>query len=301
MKAKRKIILTIFLTICALTQLFSQSINHGGKILESISFPSKVLNRDVKYSAYLPYDYEYSSTRLYPVVYLLHGLTGNEMDWIERANIKFIADDLIGKGEIPPMIIIMPDAKNTFYVNDFKNEDRYMDMFFAELMPYMERTYRTRNDEYDRAIAGLSMGGYGALVYAMKHPELFSTCIALSAAVKTDEDIINIDEEMWKNYSGLRYGGLNGKSRLTPTWRNNDPITMVDTRPLDSLKMVHYYIDCGDDDHLIGGNCALHLAMKKKGIPHEFRVRDGVHDWMYWKTGIVDGLKLIGFYFTGGY
>ena len=278
----------------AATAFPAQGTPNTGQVREGLHFASAILGKDVNYAVYLPSDYE-TSTRRYPVVYLLHGLTGNESDWIQSGEVNLAADRAIAEREIPPMIIVMPDAGNTWYVNDYQNKVRYEDMFVQEFIPHIDATLRTRPVREFRGISGLSMGGWGTLMFAMKHPELFSACAAFSAGVWTDEGFTAMDQKAYEAVVGAIFGPqLAGRDRLTPHFRSNSPLELAKTASEASLKRVRYYIDCGDDDFLTGGNCALHLILRERKIPHEFRVRDGGHTWSYWRTGIVDGLKFIG-------
>ncbi|HOW84942.1 MAG TPA: alpha/beta hydrolase-fold protein [Candidatus Aminicenantes bacterium] len=265
------------------------------QVLEGLKLSSAVLGRDVAYAVYLPPGYE-SSTQRFPVVYLLHGYTDNESGWIQFGEVQLAADRAIADREIPPMIIVMPDGGVTFYINDAAGRVRYEDMFTQELIPFIDRTYRTRPDRRFRGVAGLSMGGWGTLVYALRHPDLFSAGAAFSAAVWSDEDILGMKQKNWDDLLGPLFGavGKAGRDRLTARFRETSPLDLARSLPEDSLKQVRYYIDCGDDDFLIGGNCALHLLLTDRKIPHEFRVRDGGHAWAYWRSGIVEGLKFIG-------
>jgi enterochelin esterase-like enzyme len=267
----------------------------AGQVLEGLKLSSKILGRDVAYAIYLPPDYG-SSSRRYPVVYLLHGYTDDESGWIQFGEVNLAADRAIAEREIPPMIIVMPDGGVTFYIDDAAGNVRYEDMFVQELIPFIDATYRTRASREFRGIAGLSMGGWGTLVQSLRHPELFAAGAAFSAAVWPDDEILGMKQENWDKLLGPLFGaaGLAGRARLTPHFREVSPLDLAKSLPEDSLKKVRYYIDCGDDDFLIKGNCALHLLLLDRKIPHEFRVRDGGHTWSYWRTGIVDGLKFIG-------
>jgi len=267
----------------------------SGQVLEGLKLPSAILGRDVAYAAYLPPGYE-GSTQRFPVVYLLHGYTDDESGWIQFGEIQLAADRAIAAREIPPMIIVMPDGGVTFYINDAAGKVRYEDMFVQELIPYIDRTYRTRPDREFRGVAGLSMGGWGTLVYSFRHPDLFAAGAAFSAAVWSDDDIAGMKQKDWDNLLGPLFGsgGKAGRDRLSAHFHEVSPLDLAKSLPEDSLKKVRYYIDCGDDDFLIRGNCALHLLLTDRKIPHEFRVRDGGHTWTYWRTGIVDGLKFIG-------
>ena len=263
------------------------------RLLESMIVNSSLMNRAIKYSIYLPPDY-YTSNRRYPVVYLLHGLGDNEGSWIQFGEVDRIADAGIRSGELPPMIIVMPDAGVTWYVNDYQNKVRYEDMFVQELIPHIDSTFRTRTQREFRALSGLSMGGFGSLMLAMHHPDLFGSCAALSAAVRTDETFAAIPEERYNTvYGPIFSGSIKGQERLTVTWKRNSPINLAKSAPEGDLTKVRWYLDCGDDDALTVGNAMLHLALLDRKIPHEYRVRDGAHTWSYWRTGLPDALKLI--------
>ncbi len=277
--------------ICISILLGIQQFGYGqSSILEGNTIKSKILGENVKYSIYLPDGYN-TSTRLYPVVFLLHGYTGNQADWAEPGEIGRIADNAIKQGEIAPVILVMPDAKNTYYVNNFNNSVRFEDMFFQEFIPAIDSMYRTRAKREWRAVAGLSMGGYGALVYAMHHPDVFSACVGLSAAVRKDEDLAKVKEDtsVW----GRTIKGIYGESLVNEHWHANNPLDLVEKFDKADRQIPKFYIDCGDDDELLKGNIWLNFKMNQLGIPHEFRVRNGGHSWNYWRTGISDGLKFI--------
>lgn len=289
------VLLVTFITVSS-SAFSGQEVSrfHQGKVIESLSFPSKILGRDVKYSIYLPPDYE-KSARQYPVVYLLHGATDDETTWIRLGQVNSAADRVIASGQIPPMIIVMPDAGLTWYINDYQNKARYEDMFIQEFIPYVDKTYRTQTEKQYRGISGLSMGGYGSLIMAMRHPDLFTACAAFSSAVRTDEEWTTIDEKKYEKYYAEVFSPqLHGKARLNDHYKKYNPLHQAKTLPEETLKDVHWYIDCGDDDFLYRGNSALHIILRDRNIPHEYRVRDGGHNWTYWRTGIVDGLKFIG-------
>lgn len=266
----------------------------AGRVTEQNQINSKILGRDVPYTLYLPPDYNISD-RMYPVLYLLHGHGDDHNAWVQYAEINRQVDDAIVKGIIPPMIIVMPDAQTSFYMNSFDGKELYEDFFIKEFIPAVESKLRIRKDRDFRAVAGLSMGGFGSLLYAMKFPDLFGGCAALSAAVWNDEGIATMDQWLYDALLGGPVGkNLKEKNRLTKHWYANSPLKLVEMRPAKELKKVAFWIDCGDDDFLIDGNCFLHMALEKKGIPHEFRVRDGSHNWTYWRGGIIDALKFIG-------
>ena len=266
----------------------------AGKVIEEQNIKSDILKRNVKYAIYLPADYE-TSNRSYPVVYLLHGYGDDHTGWLQFGEVNRYADKAIAEGKIPPMIIVMPDAGATFYINSYDGKQNYEDFFFKEFMPGVEREYRIKASKKYRAVAGLSMGGFGTLVYSLKHPEMFSAAAALSAAVRSDDDFMAITDARWAEvYSKVFGPDLKGSERLNATWKNNSILGLVQSKTTDELKTVRYWIDCGDDDALSKGNSLLHIALAEKKVPHEFRIRDGAHTWTYWRTGITDALEFIG-------
>lgn len=269
-----------------------QEIINRGKVLEGLTMASDILDKKVNYSIYLPPGYTYSDRR-YPVVYLLHGYTDDETAWVQFGEVNYAADKAINNGEIPPMIIVMPDAGVTFYINDHENEVRYEDMFFEELIPYIDQTYRTRPKKEFRGVAGLSMGGYGSLVYILRHPDVFAACAALSSAVHTGEELLTMDDGRYRRMYAHLYGERIDK-KLGENWEKYSVLSNVENFPGNQYNDIKIYIDCGDDDFLYKGNSNLHVLMKDLGFPHEYRVRDGGHEWEYWRTGITDGLKFIG-------
>ncbi len=264
-----------------------------GVVKEGLTLDSKILGTKVRYSIYLPFDYE-TSSRFYPVVYLLHGYTDNDMGWIQFGEANLIADEGIAKREIPPMIIAMPDAGASWFINNYNGSVRYEDFFFQEFMPYIESHYRIRSEKNYRGVAGLSMGGFGTLVYAIRHSDQFAAAAALSAAVNTEEQLVAMDERAWSRWPATVYGPGSGEARLTEHLLSYHPIHLVETGEIEKLKSVRLFLDCGDDDYLTIGNAMLHVALTQKQIPHEYRVRDGAHAWSYWRSGLLEALKFIG-------
>ena len=265
-----------------------------GFVKEKQVIKSTILNKEVHYSIFLPSDY-YTSERAYPITYLLHGHGDADDGWIQFGEVNRLADDAIKAGKIPPMIIVTPDGFTSFYINTADGKLNYEDFFIKELIPHIEKTYKVKAERKYRGIAGLSMGGYGALMYALKYPNLFAAAAPLSAAVWTDNDIINLDEGMFNGLFGNSMGkNLKGKDRLTPAWLSNSPLAIIEKKTKEELSAVRYWIDCGDDDFLTIGNAQLHIALTNKNVPHEYRVRDGAHNWTYWRTGIIDALAFIG-------
>ncbi len=264
-----------------------------GIIKESLKLNSPILDKEVEYCISLPADYE-TSNRWYPVLYLLHGFSDDETGWTQFGEAHIIAGKLIQKGEVPPMIIVMPDAGVSWYINSADGKTRYEDFFIQEFIPYIEKTYRIRTKKEFRAIAGLSMGGYGSIIMALKHPELFTATAPLSAGILTDEEYVNMPEDNWNKIFSIPFGNNVGEDRLTDHYYENSVLKIIESGNTEEFRKVRYYIDCGDDDFLIKGNMALHALMIDKEIPHEFRVHDGGHTWSYWRTALPEVLRFVG-------
>lgn len=277
----------IFCVLAALFILVSAFAQSGGKVSDNLTMTSKILKMDRKYAIYLPADYE-TSDRSYPVLYLLHGAGDDQTGWVQFGEVKSIADKAIQEGKCTAMIIVMPDGNTgqRGYFNSPKGDWNYEDFFFQELMPYVEKTYRIRTDKRYRAIAGLSMGGGGTFMYALHHPELFSAACPLSAYAGP----ISLEEAAtrWeKQYPGI------SKEDQGIYFAKHSALELIKNMPDDQKKAVRWYIDCGDDDFLYEGNSLIHIAMRKKEIPHEFRVRDGAHNWTYWREALPTVLEFI--------
>ena len=283
----------ILLSLLSLVVLnFTQA--QTGKVIEEKTIASPILGKDVRYTIYLPADYE-SSNRSYPVVYLLHGYTDDNTGWLQFGEINRYADKAIAEGTIPPMIIVMPNGDSSWYINSYDGKEKYEDFFVKEFIPGIEKTYRIKSTKQYRGIAGLSMGGYGSLVLAMRHPDLFCAAAPLSAGIFDNDAMVTMPDDNWNQTFAQLFGrNLKGRERLNKAWQEYSVLQIVATHSAEDLKKVRYWIDCGDDDFLTKGNCLLHIALSEKKIPHEFRVRDGAHSWTYWRTGITDALQFIG-------
>jgi S-formylglutathione hydrolase FrmB len=286
----KKQLATLPLSIFMVFALFAQA--PKGKVLESVVLKSTILKKDLKLNVYLPPNYATAQNR-FPVVYLLHGMMQNYADWVEKGDASRTADSLIAKGAMPEMIIVMPDAANSFYINCADGYN-YEDFFVKELMPFVESNYKTNPTRTQRAIVGLSMGGYGAIVHCLKHTDLFSVCAGLSSGVVSDGEVVNVPDDFYDaNYAPI-FGKAKGEDRLQlPAWRTNSPLALLKAGKAEDLKKIKWYFDIGDEDSLYRGNSSIHNILMDKQIPHEFRMRDGNHTWEYWRTGLGDALKFV--------
>lgn len=263
-----------------------------GRYIEGLTLESAFLDGTRHYSVYLPADYQVSE-RMYPVLYLLHGAGDNHTSWEQFGEVRHIADKAIADGSATPMIIVMPDAHEGYF-NELDDSWHGEDFFFKELIPHIEKTYRVKTDRQYRAVAGLSMGGGGAIGYALRHPEMFSAVCPLSAAPGP------ADFEEFINRSYRRIGKERtdrlSKAVLDSAYVETNLIEKflsLEGGELEAVKKLRWYFDCGDDDHLsirLGG---MRAAMDTKGIGHEYRIRDGRHNWQYWRESLPEVLKFV--------
>ncbi len=270
---------SIFLTFTSKAQT--------GKVFDNLTLKSDILKSERKYAVYLPPDHD-TSERSYPVLYLLHGSGDDQTGWVQFGEVLRITDIAIKDGTATPMIIVMPDADTgqRGYFNSIKGDWNYEDFFFKELMPYVEKTYRIKSDKRYRAVAGLSMGGGGSFMYALHHPELFSSACPLSAYVGP----LSVDD--LKKRLDRNKDSYSSKD-LQPYYEQHNALSLIDKMTQDQLKSVRWYIDCGDDDFLYEGNSLVHIALRKKEVPHEYRVRDGHHSWTYWRESLPKVLEFV--------
>jgi enterochelin esterase-like enzyme len=263
--------------------LFSQ----GGKVIDQLSLKSKILNSERKYAVYLPSDYDHSN-REYPVLYLLHGAGDDHTGWVQFGEVKSIADNTNKEGLSTSMIIVMPDAQTgkKGYFNDIDNNWNYEDFFFQEFIPFIEKKYRIKSEKRYRAIAGLSMGGGGSFIYALRHPDMFSSACPLSGYMGklSYNEFYESNEEKLKKYR---------REKVFNYYSNHNALSIVQNQTDENLKSVRWYIDCGDNDFLYEGNSLVHIALKKRGVPHEYRVRDGAHNWTYWRSALPEVLSFV--------
>ena len=279
----KNLLLLLTLVLLVSFSTFGQS----GKVYDNLSMTSTILKSERKFAVYLPPDYE-TSQRSYPVLYLLHGSGDDQTGWIQFGEVLQIADNTIKDGKATPMIIIMPDANTGHrgYFNDIKGEWLYEDFFFEELIPYVEKTYRIKNEKQYRAVAGLSMGGGGSFMYALHHPEMFSSACPLSAYIGS------LSIEQFKKRL-LRNNESYADSVIQNYYEHHNALSLINNITKEKAKVVRWFIDCGDDDFLYEGNSLVHIAMRKKEIPHEFRIRDGGHSWTYWRKSLPVVLEFV--------
>lgn len=265
------------------------------RLLENQSIQSRILKQTVHYAVLFPKEYESSSTS-FPVVYLLHGYGESETGWYKGGNLQYYIDQFAA--ETVPMIYIMPDGFNTYYVNKYNGNFPYMNMFVNELVPVIDSLFRTIKDAQQRAVMGYSMGGYGAMILPVKNPTIFKTGVALSMSFRTDQQYIAEPQGVFDYQWGPVFGGIGstGTNRLTNYFKTYSPFHFPGASGDSSLEGINLFIDCGDDEEtLTETNDAFHDTLRDLSIAHEYRVRNGGHTWDYWHHALPEALKYIGY------
>lgn len=245
------------------------------------SIMSKAIDAKMRFHAVLPVGYRTSHER-YTTIYLLHGFGGDHTDWIERSGLVRYASEY-------KFIVITPDGHNSWYTNSADKKKNYEDYIINELIPYVERKYRTLSARHGRVVAGLSMGGYGAIKLALKYPARFVLAGSFSGAfyvpLGSRPDNKDISESLKETFGQQR----------TEQWTKNDPFVL-----LDSIKAVnmlpYFYIATGKDDALariVDNNRKLAEAFRERGALYEYHESSGGHNWQYWDKELRNFLRRV--------
>jgi S-formylglutathione hydrolase FrmB len=246
--------------------------------VEYRTFFSRALQQEKPYAVYLPPGYD-ASKRTYPVLYFLHGLFGTERQWEEKGG-RALVDRLIGEGRLQPAIIAVPDGGNSFYVNALNGGGNYEAYIINDFIPHIEKAYRVAPGRTHRAITGLSMGGFGALMLAMRHPDRFSSASAHSA-VLLPVPLDQLPERLRQSYQSQFFEAVFGNPVDEAYWKQHHPIDLIQTAS--GLEAVAWYFDCGTEDRygFHRGAARLHEVMAAAGLPHEYHLFPGGHGWEY--------------------
>jgi S-formylglutathione hydrolase FrmB len=256
---------------------------------ECRSMPSKVLGHPVAYCVILPRGYDGNATTRYPVLYFLHGLGGNEQVLLESGGMNEI-EDLRAANKIGEFLVVAPNGGRTFYINSRDGRVRYEDFFIKEFIPFIESHYRIDTVGKERGITGVSMGGYGALRFGLKYPELFGSVSAHSAALIDKLPRFEGSEDQTSGIARV-LGGSFGNPVDAKYWERESPFTMVRTGPKGAVLPI--YFDCGTDDDF-GFNVGaqkFHDLLVSRGIPNEFHLYPGGHDMDYFADHLPASLE----------
>jgi len=212
-----------------------------------------------------------------PVLYLLHGLSDNHTAWQRRTSLERYLD---GKR----LIVVMPDTHRFFYVNDPRpGGQAYEDHIVRDVVGTVDRMFPTVRSRRGRAVAGLSMGGYGALMLAMRHPDKFSAAVSHSGAL--------VFAHTFQGTRGRDFRDVGALSEALP--RRAYDLWSLARRQRKSRRRMAIRFDCGTEDGLIDANRAFHAHLDKLGLPHEYAEHPGAHEWAYWDLHVQDTLKFV--------
>jgi S-formylglutathione hydrolase FrmB len=253
--------------------------------VQSYKLNSKLMAREMPYRIVLPTTYNNSNEKtFYPVVYLLHGLTGHFDNWTDRTKLA----DYAAKYNF---IIVTPEGSNGWYTDSASvPNDKYESYIIQELIPEVDKNYRTLKDKKHRVIAGLSMGGYGSIKFGLKYPEMFSLVGSFSGALGAGtwtQKEVGTKGAIAESLLGV-FGIENSQTRQT-----NDIFKLVREMTVDKYKTLPFiYVDCGTEDFLYQNNRSFADLLVEKKIPHEYRELPGKHDWIFWDSQVQEFLQL---------
>jgi putative tributyrin esterase len=255
---------------------------------ETVRFESKLTGKTLPYNVVLPAGYHRREARVprYPVLYLLHGYTGHYDNWVTKTKLT----DYAARHEL---IVVTPEGNDGWYTDSATAPaDKYESYIVRELIPDVERRYRAMATREGRAVAGLSMGGYGALKFGIKYPEMFALAASMSGAVgaaswRADADLprSSITQSLLQTF-----GPADG-----PVKAQNDLFKLVGELPQEQVKSLPFlYLDCGTEDslRLLPTNLAFANLLVERKIPHEYRQLPGDHNWAYWDKQVREVLRL---------
>ena len=233
-----------------------------------VPFRSEAMNKDVLATVILPNAYYRQPNRRFPVLYLLHGQDGSHTAW------PSIRPDIQRLASMYSMIIVCPDAKNSWYWDSPVDPSlRYETFISKELVGQVDAKYRTIADRKARAIAGLSMGGHGALWNAFRHQDIFGACGSTSGGVEI--------RQFPKNKNMIASLGEYEKNK--GVWDSHTIMNQVELLKPNNLAII---IDCGTEDFLYKANESLHKKLLEHKIPHDYTTRPGKHNWPYWRNSL---------------
>ncbi len=246
-------------------------------------FRSAILHSSVRYCVFLPASYSTSQGKeqRYPVLYLLHGLGGNEQSAAVDGEWSAL-QDLRRDHKVGDFLVVAPDGWDTFYINSRDGKTLYGDFFLREFMPFIERTYRVQAGRAAHGITGFSMGGYGALRIAFAHPELFGSVSAHSAVLMREPPMgVNAGASSG-NLAAQLLTKVFGNPIDLKFWNLNSPFVLARKNAALLLKMKIYF-DCGTEDSFgfYRGATELHQTLDSLKIPHEFHLYPGGHNVSY--------------------
>ena len=275
----QKFLVSFSFLICALPSFASGRVECG-------SVTSKYVPRPVAYCALLPPSYDSQPTRKFPVLYFLHGLGGDQSFLVSSGGWNIIEDAQEQK-QITEFVVVTPQADSTFYINSKDGRVKYEDFFIHDFVPQIEKHFHLLGTRSGRAIGGISMGGYGALRFAFKYPQMFVAVVAHMPAL-LEQLPRGSSEAGITPYLGPAFG----RPLDEAYWKANTPFVFAHTAIVHGMKI---YFDCGDQDDFgfDAGTKALDRLLTARHVPHESHVYPGRHDWQFVARHLQDSLKVV--------
>jgi putative tributyrin esterase len=256
---------------------------------ETVPFESRLVGAPLPYNVILPADYKSGAARQrrYPALYLLHGLMGSASNWVsERSHLADYAARY-------PFIIVAVEGRNAWYTDSATAPaEKFESYIVKELIPDVDTRFRTIASREGRAVAGLSMGGYGSLKFGLKYPSLFAFAGSMSGALGAGAWLPDERLPEFARPSIARAYGPAGEPD-NETRKANDIFRLVRELTPEQVKALPYlYLDCGTEDFLLGDNRNFSALLVEKKVAHEFRQLPGGHEWPYWDRQVQEVLKL---------
>lgn len=280
-----KLLLVLLLGLAQTAGISAQSTAAKGGSVEvlNLKLDSKLMGREIPYRVGLPRSYkEQPADKRFPVIYLLHGLTGSYANWFDKTKLA----DYAARHDF---IIVTPDGANGWYTDSVSApNDKYEGYIVKELIPEIDKTYRTVATREGRIMAGLSMGGYGSLKFGLKYPEMFSLIGSFSGALGATGWTEKTAGQIAKSMDAVF-----GPEPDNETRKANDIFRMVrETKPENAKTLPFVYLSCGTEDFLIQNNRDFLGQLNEKKIPHEYREHPGAHDWIFWDDQVREFLDV---------
>lgn len=254
----------------------TQTSPDSGIRVKSVDFYSEALQKPGHYLVALPPDYDAKPSTRFSVLFLLHGMNGNSADWIQKGNIlQFLVSH--------HLVAVMPDASDSYYTNaSLRPRDRYEDFIADDLVRDVEQHYRVISNARGRGLGGISMGGYGAIKIALRHPDEFAFAAGISPAVDATRRRF-APRRIGQSFRYLRIFGLESRADR----RANDVFVLAQQHQTSP----YLFLACGTDEALLGVNRSFAALLEKRGFPYEYHEARGGHSWDFWKSEIPEMLN----------
>ena len=221
--------------------------------------------------------------RPYKTIYLLHGYSGSNTDWLRESRISLLS-------QIYRVAVVMPSCNNSFYLDDEAMGEYYGKYVAEELVELTRKVFPLSNRREDTTIAGLSMGGYGAMRNGLKHNDVFGSIVALSSAFITDQ-VSQLKEGEGTHVAPYSYYAHVFGDLKQVSGSDKDPKALASGLLERGEALPRIYMACGTEDFLLEPNRSLHRHLTEIGYAHEYRENAGVHNWAFWDDHIEKAME----------